>query len=296
MNKIICIVIFALYSPCIVNAQVNLYVKEERNGNKTFFSENKDAYHYSVIIDLEDFENLDTRDVSGRFFIAKPGKHPLAKMRVKNIGENTSLKYTSQIIKGKYNPEFRDKIPFLIPIREGLEVKITKEIYNQDVTNEDVDKRNAGVLIHFSEPTFICAPRKGLVTQINDGNLNESNEIDDEENFIELYHEDGTFSRLYVFKSKTSRINVGDVVFPGMELAESAVLNQQAESYVRLVRLITVKEGYNLIQKNEDVAFVSSINSSLKPENGFKMISVHPKKWITFEMSKKELKKVLPTL
>ncbi|MCH7397352.1 M23 family metallopeptidase [Belliella sp. DSM 107340] len=298
MNKIVCVLLVALFSPFLVDAQVRLYTQEDRKGNKVLISENKDFFSYSVIIDLIEFENLDTREVSGRYFIAKPGKNVLAKMKVKDSKKESNLEFNSQIVRGKYNPDFKDKIPFLLPVKEGLEVKVSKVISDGVVSYDDLDKKSAGVLIHFNEPTFICAPRKGIVTKIVDGSASGFNQIDfdEEDNYIEFYHEDGTFSRLYVFKSKTLRIKVGDTVYPGMELAESAVLNQQSEPYVRFVRLLTIREGYEFKQRNEEVAFVSSANSSLKPENGFKMISVHPERWIMSEMTKKEIKKYLPLI
>ncbi|MFD2035145.1 hypothetical protein ACFSKL_10100 [Belliella marina] len=298
MNRIFCILIAALLFPSLVNAQVNLYIKKDKNGEKILVSENSDIFPYSIIINLQEFENLEIREVSGRYFIAQPGKNVLAKMKIKDPAKPLKLEYTSQVVRGKYNPNFNDNMPFLLPVPEGIEVTVSKPIKEEEIDLGDLDKKSAGVMIHFKEPTFICAPRKGIVTQINDNkNANwDQDSFEEENNFIEFYHEDGTFSRLYVFRSKTSRVKVGDVVYPGMELAESAVLDQQVDPYVRFVRLITVKDGYNLKQKHMEVAFVSSSKSSLKPENGFKMISVHPKKWITSEMSNKEIKKYMPYL
>jgi len=111
------------------------------------------------------------------------------------------------------------------------------------------------------------------------------------ENHIEIYHEYGTFTKLMVLKPGSEKVKVGDLVFPGDVVADSAGENYRSGPHVRLVTIKTEKDG---VDKFKYTAFPVKFFTGTEPIEIPKILELevdHPKEIIELEMSKKELKK-----
>jgi hypothetical protein len=110
------------------------------------------------------------------------------------------------------------------------------------------------------------------------------------ENMIELYHEDGTLTQLKVIKTNSQKVKLGQTVFPGDLLVESAGDNYVHGRHVRMICLKPTRE-------NPDSLFYTNIPMIFATPTGphkFVRPEVFPVVWpeeiITAEMNKKELK------
>lgn len=284
MNKRFYSIIFLAFTLCGgLNAQVRVYSEFDKNGNVNIISENTDAVPYTVILDVTVAENLEQIG-TGSYMIAYPGKAIIAKLRKKDEIRSSRIHFKSRLAKGMFSSKNQKEIPFLLPVSEGEDVSIMKVFSVKGLGTDEAERKQSGVIIYLKNPAAICAPRRSIVSDIKD-------DSDEESNFIELYHDDGSFTMLRVFKAGSLKVNIGDTVFPGMELAESVDENFKNGPQVRMTRKILKIEDESLSYEGEEVAFVNSHQSSIKPENGVKMVSVHPENWIKKEMSKREVKR-----
>jgi hypothetical protein len=123
-----------------------------------------------------------------------------------------------------------------------------------------------------------------------DANVNGENlSFAREENYIEIYHEDGTFTKLTVLKAGSEKVKVGQQVFPGDVLAESGGENYSQGPHVRMINIKTVRDNDRLIYQPIPVMFQSD-KGALEIKQYVTFSTVHPEEVIIMEMSKKELK------
>lgn len=102
---------------------------------------------------------------------------------------------------------------------------------------EEVYESYLGISFVFEQPTSIVAPRKGVIAEMKmDYRTDKENlNFSAEENYIDVYHKDGTIAKLMVLKSGSAKGEVGDHVLPGQVLAESGGGNCQQDPHVRMV-------------------------------------------------------------
>jgi hypothetical protein len=110
-----------------------------------------------------------------------------------------------------------------------------------------------------------------------------------EENFIELYHEDGTFTKITVLKAGSEQVKLGQQVFPGDALALSAGENYSQGAHVRVIQLKTILEKDQFFYRAFPVSYISD-QGVLEINEYTTLKSVHPQELVTGEMNKRELK------
>lgn len=153
----------------------------------------------------------------------------------------------------------------------------------------------AGVGFFFETPAFICAPRKGIISEIKmDQESISSDPVDlESENFIEIYHQDGTFSRLSGLKLNSAKVAVGETVFPGQVIAESSNQGNETNHHVKMIQSRWEMTEKGVIWMNFPVPVFLDQKEILSSETIDVLKSIHPKELISKEMNKKELKKFL---
>jgi len=275
-------------------AQITVSSERDKDGNVLIFANNTQSIPYSVILNFSTLQNLTS--TGGRVItaIAPPGRVQLTKLRPTLAGQATNLNYSYSFAKGNVYGKNKSEPIFLIPVAEGVEVTAQQMTHIENSLGPDrSNDEYVGVSFRFKEPTQIVAPRKGIIAEVkmsvssDKENLHYANS----ENHIEIYHEDGTITRLMVLKPGSEKVKVGDEVFPGDLLAESSGENYNSGPHVRMVVLKTEKDGsdkfkYDVIPvkfAKEEGTFEVSKFSELKV--------VHPKEVIEMEMNKKDLKK-----
>ena len=113
-----------------------------------------------------------------------------------------------------------------------------------------------------------------------------------EENFIELYHEDGTFTKITVLKAGSEQVKLGQQVFPGDTLALSAGENYSQGPHVRVIQLKTILEKDQFFYRAFPVSYISD-QGVLEIKEYTTLKAVHPQELVTDEMNKRELKTYL---
>ena len=136
------------------------------------------------------------------------------------------------------------------------------------------------------------APRKGVVTEISMDKYAEKDNLDFDrgENFIELFHEDGSLTKIMVLRPGSEKVKLGQVVFPGDVIAESAGEDYNSGFHVRVANMKPAKDGASKL-KYEMKPMEFLVKEGM-PDIAARqaLVVVHPVEVVTAEMSKKEKK------
>ncbi len=274
-------------------AQITIETERDENGNVLFFSKNPEIVPYSVILNFSTLQNMTSTGGGSVLGVAMPGRIRLATLKPTLAGQGTNYSFTYSFAKGNVYAKNKTEPVYLIPVKEGVKVQAVLMTTIEDRLGKTVvDNPYRGVSFRFEEPTSIVAPRKGVVSEIKMQENPGSDNLDyrSSENHIELYHEDGTFTKIMVLKPGSQKVKVGQMVFPGDELAESAGENYNSGRHVRMVCLKTEKEGTEKFKyKNIPVKF-STATGNREISQSEELEVVFPREIIILEMSKKELK------
>jgi len=149
-----------------------------------------------------------------------------------------------------------------------------------------------GVSFKFDLPTAIVAPRKGVVSEISMDKYPEKENLDFDraENYIELYHEDGSLTKVMVLRPGSEKVKIGQTVFPGDVLAESAGEDYNSGLHVRIVNMRPVRDGKSRLRyEMRPMSFVSKEGTSAIAE-AQELEVIFPLEIVTAEMNKREKK------
>ena len=230
------------------------------------------------------------------YAIANPGKTNLVKLRSIYVNDKTGFDCNTKLYEG--NPGANDlKMPdYLLPVQEGTTLSmrpLTGKAAQNSKNPESQVYTDVGFF--FEKPITICAPRKGIVSEIRMDSEEAIARVSsfDSENFIEIYQLDGTFSRLSGLMANSAKVAIGEVVFPGKAIGEFSYALKEEMHHIKMIQSRQKLADFGIIWINfpefisTDQQKVQSdeINTSLK--------SVHQTDLILMEMDEKERKKYL---
>lgn len=295
MKKLYLILVFLFLSSTSF-CQIEIDSEWDEDQNLTFYAQNMTNIPHSILLNFSKLQNLIA--TGGRFItaVAMPGRSKLTTLRISKQGIPTdySLSYTS--LKGNVFAKSKIEAVYVVPVQERTTVSVDFLIPLESVLGQDVNGNTyRGVTFNFEEEAMIVAPRKGIVSDIKMQENNKSTNLSftEEENMIELYHEDGTLTQLMVLKTDTQKVKIGQMVFPGDILAESAGQNYNSGRHVRMVCLKPERPNPESINyTNIPVIFATPTGPhTLTKQESLEV--VFPQEVLTKEMNKKELKAFL---
>lgn len=292
MNRFTLLLLFFLAIGQKLEAQITIDTERDKDNNVNFYANNPKEIPYSVILNFSQLQNMTTPAGGKTTAVANPGRTKVATLRPTLAGQGTNYRYSFSFAKGNLYAKSKVDPVYLVPVEEGVVVKAAlNNPLAATVGDESAKGSYVGVSFMFDQPTQIVAPRKGIIAEMKmDAKVEGQNlSFAREENYIEIYHEDGTFTKLTVLKSGSEKVKVGQQVFPGDILAESGGENYSQGPHVRMINIRTVKDNDRLNYQPFPVFFVSD-KGNLEVKQYVTFSTVHPEEVITMEMSKKELK------
>lgn len=283
--------LFVLYISSL-QAQITIDTERDKENNVNFYANNPNEIPYSVILNFSQLQNMTTPAGGNTTAVANPGRTKVATLKPTLAGQGTSYRYTFSFAKGNVYAKSKGNPSYLVPVSEGTVIKVVlNNPLAATVGDESAKGSYVGVSFMFDEPVQVVAPRKGIIADMKmDAHVAGSNlSFVAEENFIEIYHEDGTFTKLTVLKAGSEKVKLGQLVFPGDILAESGGENYSQGPHLRMINIKTVKENDRLIYQPFPVRFVSD-KGDVEIKQYVTFSVVHPEEVKMLEMSKKELK------
>ena len=285
--------VLLVLSSFIVQGQVQIVAEQDTEKNITLIAFNKDVIPFTIRIEFVKLENLESWDGNVIYAVAKPGKTNLVKLRSPYLNAKTSFNYNSKVFKGGYSVgDTLSLPPYLIPVGHGQVVNMRPLTTQTNMERLSESNRYVGVGFIFEKPAEICAPRKGIISEIKMDQTNQAGgPVDfDAENFIEIYHQDGSFSRLTGLKANSAKVEVGDTVFPGQPIAESNAVTNVDEIQVKMIQSRWQMDDNGLIWINFPVILTDGQNKFHSNSAALNLTASHPEELVTLEMDKKEVK------
>lgn len=293
MLKILFSIFLTFFGLTGLFAQITIETEQDSDRNVLFYAINPTKIPYSVVINFSQLQNMTTSGGGNVTAIASPGRSKVATLKPTLAGQGTNYRYGYSFAKGNVYGKTKFDPVYLIPVSEGTEVKaILNNNISKTLKKEEGYETYVGVSFIFDKPTSIVAPRKGVIAEMKMDYTTEKENLNfsADENYIEIYHEDGTITKLMVFKAGSEKVEVGDLVLPGQVLAESGGENYQQGPHIRIVNQRTVKDGPDKFKYSYyPVVFTTDIgNIEIKELSDFTV--THPLEVVTLELNKKELK------
>ena len=152
------------------------------------------------------------------------------------------------------------------------------------------EKRITGLGFSTTAGDTIFAARGGLVTEVvdNSASTSENTSFHSTENYLEVFHKDGTFARYKLFQNEGIFVSPGEEVIPGQPLGIIGGENYKQGSHLRFSIYCPDRPDHSYVPD-----FYLSPEETGKPEERVMYKSWHPVEIIMKEMSKKEKKKFL---
>lgn len=274
-------------------AQIQVQSERDKDGNVIITASNTSSVPHTLQFDFSNLQNLSPVGGGSPIGIANPGTSRVATLKRVNSSQGTNYSFRYVHIKGNIFGKQKKEPIYLIPVPEGTQVRGVSITHLENRLRPDQQNdTHVGVSFFMPEEVTIVAPRKGYISDMRMDYTAGKNDLDfsRSENFIEIYHEDGTFTQLKVLKANSQRVKIGQQVFPGDPIATSAGENYQNGRHVRVVCTRVIKNPQGKIQSEIfPVSFVTGeeFNTLDKP---VETTVIHPKEVITLEMSKRQLK------
>lgn len=275
-----------------LHGQVQIMAEQDQERNLTLFAINKDVIPYTIKVHFATLENLESLEGDLLYKVAKPGKSTLVKLQSIYSNVQTGFKYNTNLYKGDFQQSILFTSPYLIPVEKGIILSMRPLVVNQ---KESENRTYTGVGFFFEQPALVCAPRKGIVSEIKMDVEKASEGPADfsSENYVEIYHQDGSFTRLSGLKGNSAKVVVGETVVPGQTIAESSLQINSGLHHVKMIQSRWEMDINGLIWVNFPVRIFNEENDVLSDQQVEKLQSTHPEELISKELDKKELKKLL---
>lgn len=217
-NQILIIFLFFQISIFAQKRDVQVY-REFVDGKTIVYADNNEFCPVSVVIRTE---LVNMKSSLKKAFILVPAqtkKFVVTEFTVIDKTKKMSFKYQSSFFLGdidlrKYDIDF----PYELPYKSGEEFMIVQG-YNGKISHQDE------FALDFNMPigTEILASRDGIVIDIQDKNIGNCVQKDcaENNNFVVIYHEDGTFAEYTHIDTNSAVVKKGDVVKTGDKIALS---------------------------------------------------------------------------
>jgi murein DD-endopeptidase MepM/ murein hydrolase activator NlpD len=238
--------ILFVFISVFANAQDIKVFSERSEKGYAVFASNNEILPVSISLDL-DLVNLTFSEGGQKEFVipAKSDKHKLGELAMVSGAQKikVSFKYLyvlGDILKKDYDKDYEYDLPF----QKGKSFNVYQG-YNGSLSHRN---ENA---IDFTMPegTEILAARDGVVAMVVQNNSEgcPRQECQQYNNYISIYHADGTFASYVHIKYNGSKVKVGDQVKKGQVIAYSGNTGWTTGPHLHFVTYIPTIEKNNSI-------------------------------------------------
>lgn len=233
MKVLLLISLLTLCSFGQTKPQVKLYVEQFEEGFN-IYADNAEYCPMSIHMEL-DLKNLSHEAGNKPVFLLQPSKQrqALATLYLIKSGKKTAYSYNYTTIYGDSQVKKPEQPPVLdLPFQKGEEFEIYQG-YNGQISHQN---ENA---LDFEMPigTPITAIQDGVVIKVVD-QFNKtcfSPACMKYNNYIQIYHPDGTFSEYAHIKQNGAEVEVGDQIKKGQLIAKSGNVGYSSGPHLHLV-------------------------------------------------------------
>lgn len=274
-------------------AQIQVESERDDEGNVIITATNSSSIPYTIQFDFSNLQNLSPVGGGSPIGIANPGTSRVATLKRVNSSQGTNYSFRYAHLKGNIYGKRKKEPIYLIPVPAGTKVRgVSMTHIENRLQPKQQNDAHVGVAFYLPEEVTIVAPRKGYISDMKMDYTGGKNDLDFSraENYIEIYHEDGTLTQLKVLKANSQLVKIGQRVFPGDPIAVSAGENYQNGRHVRVICTRVSKNSQGKIHHEIfPSTYVIGEDFSILNEP-VETTVMHPDEVLTLEMSKRELK------
>ncbi len=153
-----------------------------------------------------------------------------------------SYRYTTHI--GDYRIKPDTNYVYLMPLNEGKSTRLnTLRAIRTNKTTGQEETVNIGVTFSTNVGDTVVAARSGVVVEaIDTVTLKEEHRATDAENFVRIYHQDGTLAQYKLFRQRGVFVEAGDTVYAGQIIGVAGGENYKIGSHLRFSLYIPDEE------------------------------------------------------
>ncbi|MGB1309223.1 MAG: M23 family metallopeptidase [Oceanihabitans sp.] len=218
MKYILIVLSFLVFIPVYAQLNVKTHYKNIEGGYE-YFADNNEVIPVSIKVSFK-LKNLKSDAGNNKVYLlpANTKNIKLTTLRVIKNGKysfnsSTKFNYGDHLLKS-YTKDFA----YLLPFQKGETYKLSQG-YNGTISHQNKNQ------LDFTMPvgTKITAARAGIVFKVLDRfNKHCSTEqCAKYNNYIYVYHNDGTFAEYLHIKQNGAKVKVGDIIKQGQIIAES---------------------------------------------------------------------------
>ena len=281
--------------PLWINAQTGLVtVSSEREANKqvVISANNRSTIPHSVILKFSNLSNTSSVNEEVEYpVLVESGSRRLMTLKPMDSNVGIGYRYSILIWKGNVVAEPDTNYVYLFPVMPGKKVKISPTTSMEKILGQKKSFHMTGLAFKTQEGDTIVASRGGVVIDMKDdvASVGENKAYNSSENYVEIYHKDGTIANYKLFKNQGIFVQPGDRVIPGQPLGIIGGANYSNGSHLRF----RVSSVYHCEYKSIFPCFYLSEGQTDRPNFKMTYVSDHPQELIMKEMGKKEKKKYL---
>lgn len=272
---------------------VTVSVEKETDKEITFYADNNSHIPHSVVLVFDRLENTITASVGIEYTkVVKSGRNKLITLKASDPASEIAYSYNYKSYKGDVVSIPDTNYVYLLPVLEDKRVKVSPMTSMEKMLRQDKPTRIVGLAFGTHEGDTVVASRGGLVIDTQDDitAANGNNKAySSSENYVEIYHKDGTIARYRLFKNNGVFVEPGETVIPGQPLGVIGGQDYQYGSHLHFLLSTYYKKDYHTIIPS----FYLEDGVIDKPDFKKQYVSQHPEDIIMREMSKKEKKKYL---
>lgn len=244
-------ILFFLLFPCFLFSQqrdVRVY-REFINGKTVVFADNNEFCPVSVLLRTE-LINMKS-SLKGNFVLvpALAKRFLVTEISVINLKKEFSFKYQNSFYLGNVDLRRYDiNFPYSLPYKQGNEYLIGQG-YDGKVSHQ------GEYALDFIMPvgTEILAAREGIVVDVQDKNTETCliKECAEFNNYVVVYHEDGTFAEYTHIDTNGAFVKKGDIIKKGDKIALSGNIGWSSGAHLHFFCFVPDIEKGRISIKNK---------------------------------------------
>lgn len=258
----------------------------------------KDFKDYTLVFFFTELENTFGKPSE---VVVLRGNADLFKFTPIKTDEPFGVGYTYHYYPYWINPDkVKEDFVYRLPFDESKSYEV-RDLYNlnKDLGKKIESKNWRAFEFVMEEDADVYAVRKGIVTEIQDGNdrVIDGASYSSHNNQITVQHSDGTIAMYSYLKNGSMTVKEGDVVYPNMAIAKAGNVGGKQYELRLQIYYFTSKDLENLDSKDRAEITDVYINPIFSTSEGNIKLTARQKytplvteKLITAEMTKREIK------
>jgi len=286
---------------CSSQKIIEISYEKDAFNNYVFYCDNKDLCKYSVEVNFSGMFNLTSEYTFPHRFDVSTGRIKLFVLKPSIDNSPSSFNASYKYVRGGLNPRVKRDFVYLLPVGNGKETEAMemKYIKLNEKDPEPKDWYTIGFKMKFHDTVY--AARGGLVTDLQDTiKLKLSGySYSSDDNFVQIYHEDGTFGRYQVLSKvlvkSGEKVNAGEPIgLAGGDKYENGPHVRFSVHYNFEPDIVDKKfkaKANSYLWAYIPVIFYTKEFKNIPLTAGNKYIAEYPESVVTKEMSNREIKK-----